>query len=211
MNKATKYTHIFVDFDETLFNHYAYADWADKVLADVFKQTPGFFKSRFEEFHDQLEDPLLRLFRHNDHVKAVTGKGWDYVSGELEKALLQSNLDFCYPDSHQVLKQLAQSPYDVRILTFGDGEYQRYKINTCNVINRLGIPVHVVQEAKRDFLAREFPKVKGLMIDDKYPLHLPPNWGEIHIARQQKLSQPVKVSGQVMRVSSLKQALELVT
>lgn len=203
------YTHVFLDFDETLFNHYAYADWIDDVLAKKFGKPPGFFKNHFEGHHEQLVDPLLRIYRHREHFKAVTGRDWDYISGELEYERHQQNRDFCFPDSHELLQWLTGQPYDVRILTFGDGEYQRHKLNTCQVIRRLEIPVHVVREAKRDFLKRSFGDTIGVLIDDKHPLELPANWHEIHVRRQPPLSSPQRINDRIYRVSSLGQVKEL--
>lgn len=201
-----KYSHIFLDFDETLFNHQAYVGWADNVLADRFNMQPGSYKNTFQGFHQQLEDPHLRLFQHREHAKFATGRDWSVVSGELENARKPSN-DYCYDEVHDFLEWVTSQDADVRILTFGDGDYQRYKIRTCSALSRLHIPVHVVHEPKREFLAREFKGIdRGVLIDDKSPLNLPNNWHELWIYRKEHLDQPRKLTEQRHQIHTLKQA-----
>ncbi len=205
-----KYSHIFIDFDETLFNHAAYIAWADDVLAGLLGKEAGFYKHNIDDFHQQLDDPHLRLFKHDAHSRETTGKGWDYISGELERVRKDHAGDFCYGDAHDFLQWATAQDVDVRILTFGDAEYQHYKINTCPVIRKLGIPVHVVSEPKRDFLAREFGNAKrGVLIDDKHPLRLPKNWDEIWINRSSKLAEPKQLDAKTYQVSSLAQVAQI--
>lgn len=206
-----KYSHIFLDFDETLFCHEKYVLWADKTLSGLLDKPPGFFKDGFWEFHEQLADPHLRIFHHEAHAQAVTGKGWDYISGELEKAQKPRKTDFCYPEVHGFLQWLHEQPVDVRILTFGKGDYQRYKINTCPIIKKLHIPVHVVTEPKRAFLAREFADIsRGVLIDDKHPLQLPEKWDEIWINRKEIIDGPRAVSKTIKQIHTLMQAKAII-
>lgn len=200
-----KYSHVFLDFDETLFDHASYVAWADAELVSRLGIEQGTYKRAFDEFHTQLEDPNLRLFRHQEHMLHTTGKPWDYVSGELESARNVSD-DFCYEDVHEFLDWLMTQDVDVRILTFGDADYQRYKINTCSKLKYHNVPVHVVFELKRQFLAREFGAgTRGLLVDDKHPLNLPTNWDHAWINRGSvgNKSQPTKHS--VIQIHSLSQ------
>jgi hypothetical protein len=175
-------THLFLDFDETLFNHSRFLDWVDNFLVEHHQIEPAAFKSQIDAYH-VLKAEKLRLYRHEAHIEAVTQRRWSFLSAELEKALKQRKRDFCYPEAHATLKRLVKLPLDIRLLTYGDGAYQRFKLNTCSLLSQLRLPVHVVDEPKRLFLEREFPKVQGILVDDKYPLRLPPNWQHVWINR----------------------------
>ncbi len=206
-----KYSHIFLDFDETLFDHDAYFAWADKVLTERFAVSAGSFAGQTGDYHDVVA-PLMRLYRHSDHIEDVTKRSWQFMSGELEHELRESGLDFCYPETHETLRWLVGLDAEVRILTFGHGEYQRYKINTCPVLHELRIPVHVVNQAKADFLATEFGDIgHGVLVDDKHPLNLPAKWDEVWIDRKGKHEASMKISDKTYKISSLKQLRKLVT
>lgn len=174
---------LFVDFDETLFYHYIYLQWVDAFLAkrNIILQ-PGIYEARVEDFHE-VKGENLRIYDHEGHLKSVSKRSWSYVSGEIEKEIHRASHDFCYDDAHDFLERAVQSQWDVRILTYGNGEYQRYKIKTCRILSDFHIPVHVVTEPKKDFLTREFADTEGVLVDDKQPLHLPKNWKHVWIDR----------------------------
>mgnify|MGYP001072850667 CR=1 FL=1 len=195
---------VFVDFDETLFNHYSYLDWAEEFLGR-FGINPGAYNKTVDSFHEHKGENL-RLYKHEDHIFAATGKQWSYISGEFEKELFTHNHDFCYADTHAFLDQITASSYDVRLLTYGSGEYQRYKINTCKKLTNLRIPVHVVSQPKRVFLEKNFSDGPGILIDDKYPLHLPSGWVHVWISRKDELSKPEFIKEtNTIKVSNLQQ------
>lgn len=194
---------LFIDFDETLFCHRAYLSWVDKFLSrrGHLSET-GAYMELSEEFHENKGEQLV-LYDHGGHIKTATGKDWSFMSGELEKEIRGKGHDFCYPDAHGFLEKAAQSGQDVRILTYGHGEYQLYKIRTCSVLRKLHIPVHVVHEPKRVFLKREFAGCEGILIDDKHPLRLPSGWTHIWINR--KNNDSPSASKNVQKVKSLKE------
>lgn len=192
---------LFLDFDETLFNHKAYLEWLENFLKK-YGIKPGSFLQELDEFHE-IKGENMRLYDHAGHMYRVSGKDWDYISGEVEDALMKNEQDFCYPDVHDFLESVKnQNP---RILTYGNGEYQRFKINRCKRIKKLHIPVHVVTRAKGEFLKNEFPNQPGVLIDDKTPLYLPPHWLHVHINRKQELAKPKIISDRQVQISSLTQ------
>jgi len=193
---------LFLDFDETLFNHYAYLAWVDTFLENHAIEK-GTYQKLISDFHTSMGENM-RLYDHVGHIEAVLGRSWGYISGEIEQALEYQQKDFCYEDVHEFLEKITKkSKYDVRILTYGHGEYQRYKIRTCRVLSQLRIPIHVVNEPKREFLKREFPNVEGILIDDKHPLRLPPNWRHIWITRRENDSLADEQQSNVTKITSL--------
>lgn len=161
-------------------------EWASELL-EKFGAKAGVYKQTVDKFHTQVDD-LLRLYRHEEHIEFASKKSWAYLSGEIEQALSRGNHDFCYSDTHAFLQKIVKTYKDVRILTYGNGEYQRYKINLCRFLSALRIPVHVVNQPKRQFLSAHFGKIAGILIDDKYPLDLPTNWTHFWINRKGKVN-----------------------
>lgn len=188
---------LLVDFDETLFHHLKYIDWVDDFLLRRFNIGPGSFTKELDDFHG-IKGENLRLYDHAGHIESITGKSWAYLSGEIEAELASTKADFCYEDAHEFIDYVHKK-YPTRLLTYGNGEYQRYKVHTCRLLTKLHIPMHVVGEAKASFLARDYPEVKqGVLIDDKGPLRLPSNWTHVWLQRGKS-----KSSGDEVVISSL--------
>ena len=192
---------VFLDFDETLFDHIRMLGWLDGVMVSDYGLQPGEFAGTIDTHHDQI-DSLHRLYRHRDHY-GLSGQRWEEISDEVRERATREGRDFCYPDVHPFLGRLAtMSDVDVRLLTFGDKEYQLYKIALCQELVRYNLPVIVVDEPKRDFLAREFPD-GGTLVDDKYPLGLPKGWRHMLIDRSGAFATTELDEG-VQRIASLR-------
>lgn len=202
------FSHLFLDFDETLFDHYAFLNWVDDFLVRNYQIKPAAFKDNIDDYHTPMGENIL-LYHHAEHIGIVTKRPWSFLSAELEKDLLKLPTDFCYPEVHQTLRQLVKLPMDIRVLTYGDGAYQRFKLNTCSLLHEIRLPVHVVDEPKRDFLAREFRTEQGILVDDKYPLHLPSNWRHIWINREcnNQLVSPHEADSVIYNLSQLQAKL----
>lgn len=181
----SNYTHIFLDFDETIYNHHAYVEWLSGYLENIGLSPRKDLKESFDQYHVKIA-PNLRLYNHRKHLKDVLNQEWEYFSAEIEKEISNQNVDFCYDDSHEALMRLHEEKKDFRILTFGNSEYQYFKIRTCQVINYLKIPVHIVHEPKGDFIRKHFGdrRIKGILVDDKYPIDVPNNWIHYWVNRQ---------------------------
>lgn len=184
--KTTDYTHVFIDFDETLFSHGSYIEWFAEYLAKTHGIDTHDYMSSFDDYHDlQDEQGLLRMYRHDGHILDKTGLSWDMLSGEIQKAVRDESLDFCYPEAHKFLAELsANKNVEIRLLTYGNADYQRFKIGLCKHLQ--GIPVHVVREPKGEFLSRNYNQntTRGVLIDDKAPLIMPSNWQHMWINRK---------------------------
>lgn len=193
---------LFVDFDETLFNHMAYLSWVEDFL-EHYGVEKGSFVREIDQFHADLGGNM-RLYDHQGHMQKISSRSWSFISGEIEKKLARSPNDCCYEDAHAFIKK-AIINNDVRILTFGNGDYQRFKIKTCTLLSTLNVPIHVVDEPKSIFLNREYGSSQGILIDDKYPLNLPKGWRHIWIARNDLRAKPQALVDGAIKISSLAQ------
>jgi hypothetical protein len=185
MSRETEPTHIFIDFDETIFNHVDYIQFAAGVMSAEFGIDPVPYMESFDSYHDVM-DGFHRLYRHDDHIREQAGMEWSMISGVISERASQLSLDFCYDDAHRFSEEAVASGAIVRLLTYGDEAYQRYKISLCKEVAAL--PVHVVREPKAKFLERHFggSTTRGILVDDKAPLHLPSNWEHAWINRDNR-------------------------
>ncbi len=194
---------VFIDFDETLFNHEAFNVWFDERLMHEGLITKGAITTYMNEYHE-IVSPILRRYRHEDHLKDATGKPWSYISGHVKAALKNEGCQFCYDDSHDFLRRALESCDDVRLLSFGVGEYQRFKMSLCRILQDLDLPIHIVDEPKSQFLIEQFSHISSaVLVDDKYPLCLPDNVSHILIDRKGSYVEVIKHDTSVRYVTSL--------
>lgn len=193
---------VFIDFDDTLFSQKLFYEWLDVFLTGHAVPRGTFSKSS-DDFHT-IKGELIRLYDHEGHFKALTGREWAYLSAEIEAALRREEMDFCFPDAHDFLQHLVRGGYEPRLLTYGDPAFQYFKITLCPLLRRLNLPKHVVREAKNSFLTKEFGNVPGVLIDDKGPLNLPANWTHIWLKRSG--GKTAEADGNTVIVSGLAQA-----
>jgi hypothetical protein len=199
-----KYDHIFIDFDRTIFDHHKYIHWLDGFFTSRFGVESGAFNDTLRHHHKTLPENM-HLYEHVAHFETLSGRSWSYVSGEIERVIAAEGQDFCFDDSHKTIQKLTDNHQDVRILTYGKGDYQRFKLNTCRFLRNHSVPIHVVREPKRLFLSNEFPKSTGVLVDDKYPLNLPAKWLHVWIVRTENLDAPEQLSSGEIKISSLNQ------
>lgn len=194
-----------IDFDETLFNHAVLNEWMDAELAKDGIIAEGGYSKGVDDYHQQLT-PVLRLYDHEKHILDSTGKEWGFIAGHLKAKLKDRQCQFCYPDSHSFLRRAVENYTDVRILSFGHGEYQRFKMGLCRELRELDLPIHVVDRPKGQFLKEHFGTFEdGILFDDKYPLDLPDNFLHVLVDRKGKYREVSKEDRRVEYVASLQE------
>lgn len=184
--KESRATHLFIDFDETLFEHLAFQAYSANMLNQLYDIDPQRYLENFDPYHE-VQQGMHRLYQHEDHLRDTTGLEWDTYSGQLTESVRRDEAaHFCYDDAHEFVEEASKSGMSVRLLTYGIEAYQRFKISLCPVIGRL--PVHIVCEPKGDFLSRHFSdaSIKGILVDDKIPIPLPDNWQHIWLNRNER-------------------------
>lgn len=214
MSQPRKLDYIFVDFDETLFEHYAFAAWIEDLLHEKgeLPMGKGSFMASINAYHEVLQQvPLLRLYRHRDHYDHATKSGWQALSSEIHKQAKANKADFSYPDSQRFIEYVKGSGVPVKILTYGDTEYQLFKIASCTVSGVSGLETEVILEPKSDYIARVYTGKRGVLVDDKYPLSLPDGWTHIWIDRDAALQSPLHMEQGVVKVANLDQAQAVIT
>lgn len=200
-----KYQKVFIDFDETLCDHLAMLSWIDATWEKVYKTPSKHFSGTVDQHHTVI-DEIHRLYRHRDHY-ALSGMVWEEVSVRMSEMIAEEGVDFCYPEVHKALEVLVAAHDDVALLTFGDEEYQLYKIQQCPLLRKLKLPVHVVAEPKRDYLARDFPETQGVLVDDKQPLGLPINWHHIWVNRSNREAKLTASETEISDLSKLEKII----
>ena len=213
MPNSYKLDYIFIEFDETLFEHYAFAAWIEDLLHKKGELTmgKGSFMTSINAYHEVLQQvPLLRLYRHRDHYAHATKSGWQALWAEIHKQAKTSKADFSYPDAKRFIERVKSLGAEVKILTYGDQEYQLFKIASCTVSGMAHLETEVILEPKSSYIASTYAGTRGVLVDDKYPLSLPDGWVHIWIDRESKLTDPEKMSAGVVHVSSLDQARAII-
>lgn len=176
-------THVFLDFDETIFSYRAFNGWLAGILAAREMPADAYLQS-YGEYHQAVDDSgLHRLYDHDRHAADKLGIAWSELEEIITLEAGETGLDFCYPETHEFISNLKHGGSKIGLLTYGKPDYQLFKIGLCHELR--GLPVYVVRVPKRDFLREYFADrhIKGVLIDDKQPLHLPCNWQHIWISR----------------------------
>ncbi len=179
----SKPDYLFLDFDGVLFNYVDMVGWIDDFMVERFTIESGAFAGTLSDYYDSRDADSHNIYQFRQHIEAISGRSWSFVSGEIDKAIQQKQMDFCFDDVHGTVVQMKNEFPDVRILTYGDGEFQRFKMGLCRKLGQLCVPVHVVSELKADFLRREFTEGKGVIVDDKPLRNLPENWSQVLMCR----------------------------
>jgi hypothetical protein len=161
-------------------------------VASTYKNSEKLLTS-IDKYHEEVF-PRHRMYRHRDHSKDILKKEWEKFSGDVmaeynkERAHTQTECLFCYEDGHAMLRELVKKNADVRILSFGDEGYQRFKMSLCSVISALSLPVHIVEQPKKYYFTKHHPSDVCVLVDDKPDLDLPSNTTHILIDRNRKHS-----------------------
>ena len=146
-----------MDLDRTLFR-------TDEFVRDVWQLAGRLYG--FDGERERLNAP--DYFTYNGelydydffrHLSAASGgKGDEAFEAEAIRLLSGGYL---YDDVQAILGEIDY------IITYGNARYQSLKLSVCPELK--GIPVHVVQQAKGPYIAKEFPGVRSILVDDKSP------------------------------------------
>jgi hypothetical protein len=191
---------LFVDFDRTLFDTDRFVEVLWLVLSKAFglaSETLKSTQSDFFEYVDQQYD-----YDFFAHLHALTGEPHDTIRSRVKGDLVGMN--FLFDDSGE-LRSWQGWGYDVRILTFGNEPYQRLKLDLAPDLK--DVPIDIIQEPKRDFIARNYKGGRGWLIDDKIGQEIPKGFMEINIDRTALL--PSRVQNGYGIVNNLKHVQDL--
>ena len=180
---------IFVDFDRTLFDLDKYLDWLADFLSERFGVEHANFREEYYSSHAVNDEGEQGVFLHIKHFEEKMGLNWEFVSGEIERAVIEQKVDFLYPGAKDFLQKCIDSFGDVRILTYAHESYQRFKLGLCPFVSTY-IPTYCTELKKRDFILNNLPSTRGVLVDDKAPHNLPEGWKNIWLAGGKHQAKP---------------------
>jgi len=117
---------IYIDFDGTLFNTDKYTEDFMNILNDY-----GIDKALFNEVNDKLCGNN-KLFNINVIVDYFVTK-YNIDNSLKDKIGNLLNDSYVYSDVVECLNVLINSGYELYLLTYGDDDFQRLKINASNL------------------------------------------------------------------------------
>ncbi|MBI4992629.1 MAG: hypothetical protein HZC26_00615 [Candidatus Magasanikbacteria bacterium] len=146
-----KFDYSFVDFDKTIFDCYKF----EKDIWAVFERQGVKYEDYSATYKKSLCTISSDLFDYNfqEHIKFLQELGYKFgkeVETELGELLDKNN--YLFPDTEEFLRFLRENTQKMVLLTAGDDEFQKIKIEKT----KLGCwfdDVRVVLGHKEDFLA----------------------------------------------------------
>lgn len=203
----------FTDLDRTLFDTDAYYP----VLRSTICATEGVDCEMYEKEFLAYLSASTKPGSSFDYLEAVQGVPKKKLYARLEKSL--GDRSFLFPDSLAFLKRHNNSTEKVIILTYGEEEFQRFKVEREPELAQL--PCIVVQENKANWFSRMLAhgeldfeigglKVvaqKAIFIDDS-PEHfvkttVHPGLSQVLIQRSSEQNKPVEIDFPVNTIQSL--------
>ena len=118
---------IIFDFDNTLFHEQPFVERI-RAYFQMCGVLPELYDATRKEAYDR---EVWRQFRHMELLAARSGVLLAHLERKLEETIDEASA-FLYPDVLGFLHQ-AHSEYPLNILTFGDAEFQRMKMEGAGV------------------------------------------------------------------------------
>ena len=164
---------VYLDLDRTLFKTasmdtvWEYISSLYPEAADAFDNHETYFHYIGDMYYYDMGAHLASLGLDPEEVYAAVANS-EYADGRLE-----------YEGCRELIKFLQKQGYEVRVLTFGSDDYQRFKASLCPSLK--GIPIVTTLRAKPDVL--EELEEECWLVDDR-PLgdELPNNVSFIQIS-----------------------------
>lgn len=193
---------ILLDLDRTLFKTDDY--WQDfaVALARAAGKPENAYIGGYDDF--LVGEGRLQMINY-EKIMAVTGAKHEDIRVNLAKT--SANKQYLYDDAINLLSQLEnlEQQYDIAIITFGENRYQNLKISLVPEI--ANIPKHIIQIYKNAYIAENFARRQGMLVDDKFGQDLPSGWAEVHLSRQHNYGYPVTIEPSVYEITSLNDVL----
>ncbi|HSW81121.1 MAG TPA: hypothetical protein VLG40_01875 [Candidatus Saccharimonas sp.] len=190
---------LFLDLDRTLFDTPRFTQALWYAIGHEFKVDAAQQLESLPEWYHQIGD--LRYYHFEEHVKHVLHKTADEITAKIRPRLEREN--FLYPDTSELQNWQTRGDYQLRILSFGGEWLQKFKISLCPRIADL--PADIILEPKNTFIAHNYSRANGFLVDDKRNLDLPRGFTEVWLRRE--LLQKTKESGLII-VNSLIEVTE---
>lgn len=186
-------TKMFIDFDNTLFDTRKLKD----ELFGVFKSF-GFSEAEISlTYKKACEDYIYSPSEHSDELYKI--RQFDKKKAEFDLNDLYNNIpEYLFNDSIDFLKSLDRDKFEINLLTLGDLDFQKKKVDSSN-ISKYFDNIYYCKDQKWIFLKTLVePSEKFYIIDDR---------GDalFEISKDFKLSSTIEISRAAKPLDNMEQ------
>lgn len=198
---------IVLDFDRTLFDTTKFSLWFAAQVAKRSGKSPETITQEAAKAYYVYQGDLY-YYDMQAHMGDIFGNQAEAMLDEIQ-ALAKTSENFLFDDVRRTLADLRRYG-KVTILTFGEEQYQKFKISLCSEL--ADVPAAIVQSAKGPHLAEQFePSVRCVFVDDKDEHGSLPEWVEFYHLRRglvETIDTPSTINSfdQLLQIVSLKES-----
>ena len=120
---------VFIDFDDTLFDTAAFKREINQTFLNL-----GYTEKQVKQAYLDVRARGYTIEKQLERLEKITGKECDRaVTGVILEKLKEKIEDFLFPESLDFIKGVDQSFYESYLLSFGNADFQLWKIKEAGL------------------------------------------------------------------------------